>query len=108
MEAALRTAADILDGPSNRKIEFKEVRGTDGIKEATYSLGGKTIRVAVVSGLANARIILDSIKSGEKKIRLCGSNGLSGRMYKRRRSACSRRQHKKLRGFEKTACKGSL
>ncbi|MFQ7292908.1 MAG: NADH-dependent [FeFe] hydrogenase, group A6 [Monoglobales bacterium] len=67
MEAALRTAADILDGPSNRKIEFKEVRGTDGIKEATYSLGGKAIRVAVVSGLANARIILDSIKSGEKK-----------------------------------------
>lgn len=65
MEAALRTAADVLEGGS-KKIEFKEVRGTDGIKEATYTLGGKTINVAVASGLANARKVLESIKSGEK------------------------------------------
>ena len=66
MEAALRTAADVLDG-HNKKVDFKEVRGTDGIKEATYTLGGKTLNVAVASGLANARAILESIKSGEKK-----------------------------------------
>lgn len=65
MEAALRTAADVLEGGS-RKLEFKEVRGTEGIKEATYTLGGKTINVAVASGLANARKVLESIKSGEK------------------------------------------
>lgn len=66
MEAALRTAADILDGGS-KKIEFKEVRGTAGIKEASYTLGGKTLNVAVASGLGNARKILEGIKCGEKK-----------------------------------------
>lgn len=65
MEAALRTAADILDGGS-KKIEFKEVRGTEGIKEATYTLGGQKLNIAVASGLGNARKILDGIKSGER------------------------------------------
>ncbi|MBR0360288.1 MAG: iron hydrogenase small subunit, partial [Clostridia bacterium] len=66
MEAALRTAADVLDG-KNEKLEFKEVRGTAGIKEAKYTLGGKELKVAIVSGLANARTVLDSIKDGKKK-----------------------------------------
>lgn len=66
MEAALRTAADVLDG-KNEKLEFKEVRGTAGIKEAKYTLGGKELKVAIVSGLANAREVLDSIKAGKKK-----------------------------------------
>ena len=65
MEAALRTAADVLDGDSS-KIEFKEVRGTEGIKEASYTLGGQKLNVAVASGLGNARKLLESIKSGEK------------------------------------------
>lgn len=67
MEAALRTAADIIEGESNKKIDFKEVRGTAGIKEANYTLGGKTFKIAVASGLANARKVLDAINSGEKK-----------------------------------------
>ncbi|MBQ3123926.1 MAG: iron hydrogenase small subunit [Clostridia bacterium] len=66
MEAALRTAADVLDG-KNEKIDFKEVRGAAGIKEAKYTLGGKELKVAIVSGLANARTLLDSIKDGKKK-----------------------------------------
>lgn len=66
MEAALRTAADMLDGAGNKKLEFKEVRGTAGIKEAKYKLGGKELRVAIVSGLSNARTLLDSIKDGKK------------------------------------------
>ncbi len=66
MEAALRTAADVLDG-KNDKLEFKEVRGAAGIKEAKYTLGGKELKVAIVSGLANARTLLDSIKAGKKK-----------------------------------------
>ncbi len=67
MEAALRTAADVLEGPSNKKIDFKELRGTEGIKEAVYTLGGRQFRIAVVSGLANARKVLDGLKSGERK-----------------------------------------
>lgn len=65
MEAALRTAADLIEGNS-KKIDFKEIRGTAGIKEANYTIGGKTFRIAVVSGLANARTVLDSLRSGEK------------------------------------------
>ncbi|MCH5147690.1 MAG: iron hydrogenase small subunit, partial [Clostridiales bacterium] len=45
---------------------FKEVRGTEGIKEAEYTVNGVTVKVAVASGLANARKVLDAVKSGEK------------------------------------------
>ncbi len=65
MEAALRTAASVLGG-DGAPIEFKEVRGTQGIKEAEYTLGGAKVKVAVASGLANARKVIESIKSGEK------------------------------------------
>ena len=64
MEAALRTAADVLEGKPLEHIDYDEVRGTDDIKEATYHVGGMDINVAVVSGLKNASIILDKIKSG--------------------------------------------
>lgn len=66
MEAALRTAANMLDSDIKR-TDFKEVRGSDGIKEATYTIGGMKVNVAVASGLSNARKIVESIKSGEKK-----------------------------------------
>ena len=66
MEAALRTAAWKLTGEDNNApVDFKEVRGVEGIKEATYNVGGKTVKVAVASGLANAKKLLKSIKSGE-------------------------------------------
>ena len=66
MEAALRTAAYKLDGKTEALV-FNEVRGTEGIKEAEYTIAGKTVRVAVASGLANARTIIDGILSGERK-----------------------------------------
>ena len=65
MEAALRTANDVLTGKDNSEIEFHEVRGTAGIKEATYNIAGMDIKVAVASGAANAKIIMDKIASGE-------------------------------------------
>lgn len=65
MEAALRTAADVL-GDGNTKLDFKEVRGTASLKEAKYTLGGKDVRVAVISGLANARTVLNDIKDGKR------------------------------------------
>lgn len=66
MEAALRTANDVLTGKDNDSIEFNEVRGTEGIKEATYNIAGNEIRVAAVSGLANARKLLDDIRAGKR------------------------------------------
>ncbi len=65
MEAALRTAVETLTGESLPKVDFTEVRGTDGIKEATYNVGGMEVKAAVCSGLANARTLLDRIKNGE-------------------------------------------
>lgn len=65
MEAALRTAVETLTGEELQNVEFKEVRGTEGIKEATYNVAGMDINVAVASGLSNAKIIMDKIRSGE-------------------------------------------
>ena len=65
MEAALRTAAEVLTGKELKKVEFSEVRGNKAIKLATYDLGGLTVKVAVASGTKNAKELLNKIKSGE-------------------------------------------
>ena len=66
MEAALRTAADTLEGRSVEDIEYKEVRGTNDIKEASYKIAGMDVNVAVVSGLKNVDKLLKQVKHGEK------------------------------------------
>ena len=65
MEAALRTAVETLTGEELKNLDFKEVRGTEGIKEATYKVGDLDVKVAVASGLNNARVIMDKIRAGE-------------------------------------------
>lgn len=65
MEAALRTAADVLEGHPVDEIEYTEIRGTEGIKEAVYKVGGMDVKVAVVSGLKNADAVLKKVQSGE-------------------------------------------
>lgn len=66
MEAALRTAVWTLTGkPDSTPVEFKEVRGVEGIKEATYNVAGMEVKVAVASGLANAKALLKKVKAGE-------------------------------------------
>ncbi len=66
MEAALRTAVETLTGETLAKLDFEEVRGFEGIKEATYNVNGLEVKVAVVSGLANTKKLLNAIKNGEK------------------------------------------
>ena len=65
MEAALRTAQDTLTGKDLPQIDFEEVRGGEGIKKAIVNIGGKDIKVVATSGLKNAQIILEEIKSGK-------------------------------------------
>lgn len=65
MEAALRTAQDILTGEDLEKVDFEQVRGGDGIKRATVNIAGKDIKVVAASGLANAQKIMEEIKSGK-------------------------------------------
>lgn len=65
MEAALRTAAEEITGKPLDKVDFKEVRGIKGIKEASYDLNGVKVKVAVASGLTNAKALCEKIKKGE-------------------------------------------
>lgn len=64
MEAALRTVADVVTGKDLVNIDYKEVRGTEGIKEAVYNINGVDVKVAVVSGLSNAGKIMEKIAHG--------------------------------------------
>ena len=59
MEAALRTAVETLTGEELPKLDFTEVRGTAGIKEATYNVAGMDVKIAVASGLGNAKELLE-------------------------------------------------
>ena len=52
-------------GKEAPSLDFKEVRGTQGIKEAKYNIAGTEVKVAVASGLANARKIMDDIRAGK-------------------------------------------
>ncbi len=65
MEAALRTAADVIERKDLGNFEYEEVRGKKGIKRATVTIADKDIKVVVASGLKNARTIMEEIKSGK-------------------------------------------
>ena len=64
MEAALRTAVETITGEELADVNFTEVRGTKGIKEATYNVGGLEIKVCAASGLSNAKKVMDEVKAG--------------------------------------------
>lgn len=65
MEAALRTAYEMLTGNKLENLEYQEVRGKAGIKKAAVKIGDKEVKVAVAHGLANAKEILEEIKAGK-------------------------------------------
>ncbi len=64
MEAALRTANDWLTGKDNTEIDFTACRGTEGLKEASVEINGSVIKVAIASGAAAAKVVMDRIKDG--------------------------------------------
>lgn len=66
MEAALRTVHQILTGKPLENLELQPVRGFSGIREAEIDMAGKTVRVAVANGLANAEELLRRVATGEK------------------------------------------
>ena len=67
MEAALRTAYEWITGKELHGIDFKEIRGLEGIKEASIKIGDKEVNIAVVNSLGNARKIMDEIVAGDLK-----------------------------------------
>jgi NADP-reducing hydrogenase subunit HndD len=66
MEAALRTAADILEGKSLTNVDYHAVRGTEGIKVAEVEIAGLKLKAAVAHGLGNARELLNRARAGEQ------------------------------------------
>jgi iron-only hydrogenase group A len=67
MEAAIRTAYNLLTGKELEKLEFEQIRGFDGIKELTINLDGKDLNFAVVNGIGNVAKVLDEIENGNCK-----------------------------------------
>ena len=65
MEAALRTVADILEGKDLDNIEYTAVRGIEGVKEASVTIAGKEIKLAVANGTGSAKILMEKMKNGE-------------------------------------------
>lgn len=79
MEAALRTAVWKLTGEKDQSpIEFTEVRGVEGIKEATYQVAGMDVKVAVASGLKNAKELLTKVKNKEAEYHFIEIMGCPG------------------------------
>ena len=67
MEAALRTAYEVITKKTLPSVDFKDVRGLKGIKEAVVDVAGTKVNVAIVNGLANVHKLLTEIKEGKRK-----------------------------------------
>jgi iron only hydrogenase large subunit-like protein len=67
MEAALRTAYELATGKTLEKIDFIDLRGMAGVKEAEIDVGGTPIRIAVTNGLGNARKLLDRVAEEKRQ-----------------------------------------
>ncbi|HZL82512.1 MAG TPA: NADH-dependent [FeFe] hydrogenase, group A6 [Candidatus Deferrimicrobium sp.] len=65
MEAALRTAYEVLTKKSLAKLDFDDVRGLEGIKTADVDIDGLILKVAVANGLGNARVLMEQVQKGE-------------------------------------------
>ena len=78
MEAAVRSANFLLTGEELEQTEFTPVRGLQGIKEASVTVAGITLNLAVASGMKNAKILLEQIKSGESQYHFIEIMGCPG------------------------------
>jgi len=67
MEAALRTAYEVVTGKELPSVDFMQVRGLDGIREAVIPVGGIELKIAVVNGLANVHKLLNEIREGKRQ-----------------------------------------
>ncbi|MBQ5591732.1 MAG: iron hydrogenase small subunit [Clostridia bacterium] len=78
MEAALRTAVEKITGKTLDNVDFTEVRGMEGVKEATYAVGDLEVKVAVASGTANAKTLMEQVKNGTSEYQFIEIMGCPG------------------------------
>jgi len=67
IEAAVRTAYEIQTGKKLERVDFTELRGLEGVREATIDFDGLPIRIGIAHGLGNARKLLDDVRSGKSQ-----------------------------------------
>jgi len=67
IEAALRTAADWYTGESLEKIDYKEVRGLEGVRSADVKVGDLDLKIGIAHGLGEARKLLNEIRAGKSQ-----------------------------------------
>lgn len=78
MEAALRTVYYVLTGKEHEAIKFEQVRGFEGIREASLDINGMTVNVAIAHGMKNAKVLLDDIRAGKSKYHFIEIMGCPG------------------------------
>ncbi len=64
IEAAIRTAHEWMTGRELEKVEFEQLRGSDGLRKAEVTIGDRVLRIGIASGLGNARTLLEDIREG--------------------------------------------
>lgn len=67
IEAAVRTAYEWITGEELKNVEFEQLRGMEGLREATVDMAGRELKIGIAHGLRNARELLESIREGESK-----------------------------------------
>jgi NADP-reducing hydrogenase subunit HndD len=67
IEAAVRTAYELYTGKKIEKVDFGELRGLNGVREATIDFNGTPIRIGIAHGLGNARKLLNDVRAGKSK-----------------------------------------
>jgi NADH-quinone oxidoreductase subunit G len=67
MEAVLRYAAEKVSGKKLDNVDFQQVRGESGLREATVTVDGTELRLAIVHGLRNARVVAEQVRAGKSK-----------------------------------------
>ena len=67
IEAAVRTASELLTGKDLAKIDFKELRGMDGVRSATVEIDGLELKIGIAHELGNARKLLEKVELGEEQ-----------------------------------------
>ena len=78
MEAALRTVYFVLTGKEHEAIKFEQVRGFEGVREASIDINGMTVNVAIAHGMKNAKVLLDEIREGRSKYHFIEIMGCPG------------------------------
>lgn len=67
IEAAVRTAYELYTGKKLSRLDFDELRGMEGVRQATIDFDGFPLNIGIAHGLGNARKLLDEVRAGRSK-----------------------------------------